>query len=97
MTNELEQTTRTAEAFAVGLASGAIIIIAVGVLLIIASRRPFPTTVVMALTVLATLALVGYAVAGEDRPELAAIAGTAVGALAGGVTSVLTGKRERDD
>ena len=97
MTEELEQTTRTAEAFAVGLASGAVIIIAVGSLLIIASRRPFPTTVVMALTILATLALVGYAIAGEDRPELAAIAGTAVGALAGGVTSVLTGNKERDD
>ena len=97
MTNELEQTTRTAEAFAVGLASGAIIIIAVGVLLIIASRRPFPATVVMALTVLAALALIGYAVAGDDRSELAAIAGTAVGALAGGVTSLVSGKKEQDD
>ena len=92
-----DQSTETiAGAIALSLVSGAVILIVVGGLIVYAARRPFPTSIVAALTILATLALVGYAVGGEARPELAAIAGTAVGALAGATTSLLA-RREGDD
>lgn len=77
------------DALAVSLVAGAVIVLTVGVLLLVAARQPFPASVVAALTVLATLSLVGYAVGGESRPELAAIAGTAVGALAGATTHLI--------
>lgn len=78
------------DAVAASLVAGAVIAVVVGALLVVASRQPFPASVVAALTILGTLALGGYTVAGEARPELAAIAGTAVGALAGGATTVLS-------
>lgn len=85
-----------ASAVAVSLVAGAVILIVVGTLIIYAARKPFPTSIVSALTILATLALIGYAVGGEARPELAAIAGTAVGALAGATTSLLA-SRQHDE
>ena len=66
-----------------------VLLVVTGWLLLRASNRPWPGGVVMALSVLGLVSLLGYAVGGEERPELAAIAGTAVGALAGGVTSLL--------
>ena len=78
---------------AVAIAGSAVVIVVVGVLVARAARAPFPASVVTSLTVLAALALVGYAVGGESRPELAAIAGTAVGALAGATTSVLANRQ----
>lgn len=80
---------RGVEALALGLVAGAVILITVSLLLLRAARQPFPTSVVSALTILATLALIGYTVGGEARAELAALAGTAVGALAGATTSLI--------
>lgn len=93
MTPDPELATRSVEAIALAFAAGAVIVVVVGILILYAARRPFPASIVTSLTILATLSLVGYAVGGEARPELAAIAGTAVGALAGATTSLLI----RDD
>jgi peptidoglycan/LPS O-acetylase OafA/YrhL len=71
------------------LLTAGIILLISGIMLHKASERPFPASVVTALSVLGLVALLGYAVGGEERPELAAIAGTAVGALAGGATAIL--------
>jgi ABC-type Fe3+-siderophore transport system permease subunit len=57
------------------------------------AKYPFPSSIIMSLTILAALSLIGYSVGGESRPELAAIAGTAVGALAGGVTALLSQRK----
>lgn len=81
---------------AVAIAGSAVVIVVVGVLVARAGRLPFPGSIVTSLTVLATLALVGYAVGGESRPELAAIAGTAVGALAGATTSVVSARQHQE-
>lgn len=79
---------------AVAIGASAVVVVLVGWLIVHASRRPFPSSIVTSLTVLAALALVGYAIGGEARPELAAIAGTAVGALAGATTSLLAGRSD---
>lgn len=79
---------------ALAISGSAVVIVVVGWLVTRASRLAFPASVVTSLTILAALALVGYAVGGESRPELAAIAGTAVGALAGATTSLLAGRRD---
>lgn len=90
MSEELE----TVQTLVVGMLAGAVILAIVGGMVVFAGRRPFPASIVVSLTILATLALIGYAVGGEARGELAAIAGTAVGALAGATTAMVTG---RDD
>lgn len=87
-----EQTVNAVWGLAVAIAGSAVVIVVVGVLVARSARAPFPSSVVTSLTILATLALVGYAVGGDSRPELAAIAGTAVGALAGATTSVLANR-----
>ena len=51
-----------------------VLLIVTGYLLLRASDRPWPGGVVMALSVLGLVSLLGYAVGGEDRPELAGIA-----------------------
>jgi hypothetical protein len=61
-----------------------------------ANKQP-SAMVVVSLSLLALVSLLGYAIGGEARPELAAIAGTAVGALAGATTSLLGGRRDADD
>lgn len=72
----------------IGLSTAVIVLVAAVILR--AARYEMPVLVVLALTLLGSLALVGYGVGGEFRPELGAIAGTAIGALAGGVTAILT-------
>ena len=72
------------------------LLIVTGWLLLRVLDRPWPGGVVMALSVLGLVSLLGYAVGGEERPELAAIAGTAVGALAGGVASLLNQPEQPD-
>lgn len=93
----LEQ--QVAALWGIGLtaAAFAVLVAIVGVMVARSARAPFPSSVITSLTILAALALIGYTVGGESRPELAAIAGTAVGALAGGVTALLSASRPRDD
>lgn len=93
----MDDGTEALQAVALSLIAGAVIMIVVGVLVFAASRKPFPASIVMSLTVLAVLALIGYAISGESRAELAAIAGTAVGALAGGTTALLTSRNDEND
>lgn len=91
----VEQTTAEAiVGLALAIAGSAVVILIVGVLVARAAKQPFPASIVTSLTILASLSLIGYAVGGESRPELAAIAGTAVGALAGGVTALLTNRAD---
>lgn len=91
-----EQTVSALWGVALSIGAAAVVIVLVGWLVLHASKRPFPSSVVTSLTILAALALIGYAVGGESRPELAAIAGTAVGALAGATTSLLAGRKEEE-
>lgn len=84
-------------AVALSILGAAAVLLVVSVLLVRASRAPFPTAVVAALTILGAVSLAGYVVGGESRAELAAIAGTAVGALAGGVSSLLGRTPAADD
>lgn len=75
----------------------AVIIAIVAFIVLRSARHPLPTGIIMSLTVLGTIALIGYAVGGENRPELAAIAGTAVGALAGGVAALVTSENRSEE
>lgn len=89
-----EQVTELARegVLALGLTVG--LVVALAVALLRASTRAPHAMVVVSLSLLTLIALLGYAIGGEARPELAAIAGTAMGALAGATTSLLSARRE---
>lgn len=92
MTDGVQQAVEALWGLALAIVGSVAVVLIVGWIIVRASRQAFPASVVTSLTILAALALIGYAVGGESRPELAAIAGTAVGALAGATTSLLTGR-----
>ena len=79
---------------------GAVVILATcagfGYLMLRSALLPPPTTIVAATAVITLVAVVGYAVKPEAG-ELAAIAATGVGALAGSVAALFTNRNDPPD